>query len=67
MTRIERVRAVGVGYIAKYASKQFHGDVAGGDGIPFPRGARLSGGGGLGLATWPSTDGGWRLVGLGAV
>jgi hypothetical protein len=47
MTRIERVRTRGVGYIAKYASKQFHGDTAGGDGIPFPRGARLSGGGGL--------------------
>lgn len=51
MTRIERIRAAGVGYIAKYASKQFHGDEAGGDGIPFPRGARLSGGGGLDLAS----------------
>ena len=47
MTRIERIRASGVGYIAKYPSKQFHGDNAGEDGLPFPRGARLSGGGGL--------------------
>ena len=51
MTRIERLRVAGVGYIAKYASKQFHGDTAGGDGIPFPRGARLSGGGGLQAAS----------------
>ena len=48
MTRIERIRAAGVGYIAKYASKQFYGDTADGEGMPFPRGARLSGGGGLG-------------------
>jgi hypothetical protein len=44
-TNIQRVKVAAAGYVAKYASKQFLDHD--GDSLRFPKGARLSGGGGL--------------------
>jgi hypothetical protein len=58
MTRTERIRAAGVGYIAKYASKPFFDESE--DGIPFPRGRVCLVVAGLMQRQQRSTDGGLR-------